>query len=86
MPMIVRPNQWDSRERRLEDISSSLVRTIQKTHPEDFVGNATLANLDLRVAVLRAEQELAEPRGSDLGGRVRSPLIRWWRDLRSSDD
>lgn len=82
----VRPNRYDSRERRLEDAAASLVREIRRTHPQDFVGHETLSNLPIRIAVLRAVQELAEPRYADLEGRVRSPLVRWWRDLRSSND
>ncbi len=83
MSKVVRSNRYDSRERRLEDDTTSLVRRICEMHPEDFDGDCTLANLNLRVAVLRAEKELAEPRYADLEGRVRSPLVRWWRDVRT---
>lgn len=81
---IVRPNRYDSRERRLENDIRRLVRAARERHPEVFDGNSRIVNLSLQTAVRMAEQELDQPMGSDLEGRVRSPLIRWWRNVRTA--
>lgn len=82
MKRIVRPNRWDVRERRLQDRLEGLVDIIRKMHPEDFEGPDTLANLNIRVRMLSAYHELEKPMYSDLGGRVRHPVVRWWRERR----
>lgn len=83
---IVRPNRWDNRERCLEDSLQSLVQSLKTMHPEDFEGNCTLKNLDVRVRVRRAEKLLEMPMYADLEGRVRHPLIRWWREWQTQKE
>lgn len=82
MDRIVRPNRWDVRERRLQSSVEGLVDAIRKLHPEDFEGPEMLSGLNMRVRVKVAEEELQRPMYSDLGGRVRHPIVRWWRERR----
>lgn len=80
MTHIVRPNRWDVRERRLQSSVEGLLDSIREMHPEDFEGPDRLVNLNMRVRVLMAEQELQSAMHSDLEGRVRHPIVRWWRE------
>jgi len=83
MRPVVRPNRFDSRERRLEDDLRRIIKFVHERHPEDFESPGRLDGLDFRVAILGGENELTQPRYADLDGRVRSPLVRWWRDVRT---
>lgn len=64
----------------MEDLLARAQVLLQKHAADQFDGADRVDNLDTRTWMLRAGTELAKPRHSDLDGRVRSPLVRWWRD------